>query len=281
MFSQERIGVCSWSLQPPDVVELIERVRGTGITQVQLWLNPLWESPDQWKNLVPRLAEAGIVLVSGMFTTVGEDYSTLESIRETGGLVPTRHWQKNQEVVEQAVEQSKRLGLRFLGSHVGFVPEDNSEPAYALLVQRVRWVADKLAAAGITLLCETGQETGEQLVEFLDAVDRKNVAVNFDPANIILYDKGDPVEACRVLFPYIRQVHLKDAVRTTTTGKWGSELPVGDGQVNWQAFLAHLEENGFRGHLMFEREAGTRRVADIRSGFEYLRRIGMIQEEMQ
>ncbi len=94
-------------------------------------------------------------------------------------------------------------------------------------------------------------------------LNRSNAGVNFDPANMILYDKGDPVAALRTLAPWIRQVHLKDATRTRTPGTWGEEVVVGTGEVDWPAFFRALRDIDFRGHLCFEREAGAQRVADI------------------
>jgi sugar phosphate isomerase/epimerase len=89
--------------------------------------------------------------------------------------------------------------------------------------------------------------------------------VNFDPANMILYNKGDPIKALRTLGRWIRQVHVKDAVKTKTPGTWGEEVPVGTGEVNWQAFFAALRDLKFSGYYVIEREAGTQRVADIRA----------------
>jgi L-ribulose-5-phosphate 3-epimerase len=110
---------------------------------------------------------------------------------------------------------------------------------------------------------ETGQETAETLATFLTKLNRPNVGVNFDPANMILYDKGDPIEALRVLGPWLKQCHIKDATRTIQPGAWGAEVPAGTGEVNWPAFFATLKELGYAGNLCIEREAGPQRVADI------------------
>ena len=101
------------------------------------------------------------------------------------------------------------------------------------------------------------------IVEFLKKLGRKNVGVNFDPANMILYDKGEPIEALRTLASWVKQCHLKDANRTKTRGAWGEEVPVGTGQVDWKKFFAVLREIQFAGPCCVEREAGNQRVADI------------------
>src|SRR5690606_13028757 len=145
------------------------------------------------------------------------------------------------------------------------------DPTFAKLAGRVRWVADTFAGEGATLLLETGQETAEVLSAFLEAVDRPNVGVNFDPANMILYAKGDPVASLKQVLPHVRQVHIKDAKRTEQPGTWGKEVAVGQGDVDWPAFLQTLQQGGYVGNLIIEREAGNTRIQDIRTAADVLR----------
>ena len=111
------------------------------------------------------------------------------------------------------------------------------------------------------------------LFDFLHKLAKSNLGVNFDPANMILYDKGNPIEALRKLGSWVRQVHIKDARRTKVTGTWGEEVVVGTGEVDWPAFFATLKEVGFNGDLCIEREAGTQRVDDIRTARELVEKI--------
>jgi sugar phosphate isomerase/epimerase len=120
------------------------------------------------------------------------------------------------------------------------------------------------------LLLETGQETAEELREFMEKLNHPAIGVNFDPANMILYDKGNPIDAVRVLAPWIKHIHIKDATRTTQPGTWGAEVPWGDGQVGTEAFLNVLKEIGFEGVLAIEREAGDDRFGDIKLAAERL-----------
>jgi sugar phosphate isomerase/epimerase len=102
---------------------------------------------------------------------------------------------------------------------------------------------------------ETGQETAEHLLEFLGLVDRSNLAVNFDPANMILYGTGDPIEALRLVGPHVRSVHCKDALWSDQPGvTWGREVPLGQGQVDMRLYLQTLHELGYSGPLTIERE---------------------------
>jgi L-ribulose-5-phosphate 3-epimerase len=260
----DRLAVCSWSLQPSSPAELAVRIEETGIRRIQLALDPLRENPQVWNAAETCFHDKGISVISGMFGCVGEDYSTLQSIRETGGIAPDSTWEQNRRNIRATVPIAHHLGLKLVAFHAGFLPHDESDPDFRKMLNRLAEVADMFADAGINLGFETGQEPAAVLLEVLHKLDKKNVGVNFDPANMILYDKGDPVEALRLLGPWVRQVHIKDALRTKVPGTWGEEVPVGTGQVDWRAFLTTLDESKFTGDLVIEREAGNQRVADIR-----------------
>jgi hypothetical protein len=91
----ERLAVCSWSLQPADPAQLVTLLETIGLKRVQLALDPLREDPEGWGRAAAVFSGAGVSVVSGMFGTIGEDYSTLETIKATGGLVPDEHWEQN------------------------------------------------------------------------------------------------------------------------------------------------------------------------------------------
>lgn len=268
-----RLAVCSWSLQPADPVALLDALAATGVARVQLALDPLRAEPAVWGRF-PELARArGVEIASGMFVTVGEDYTSLDSIRRTGGVVPDATWDENWRNIQAVAALAARLGLRLVTFHAGFLPHDESDPDFRKLLERIDRIAGVFARDGIALGFETGQETAETLAAFLRVLGRKNVGVNFDPANMILYDKGEPLAALRTLAPWIRQCHLKDARRTRAPGTWGEEVAVGAGEVDWSAFLGTLDTLGFHCDLCIEREAGAQRVADIRAGRLHLESI--------
>lgn len=259
-----RIAVCSWSLLATDPHDLAAKLKSTGIDRVQLALDPLCEDPAVWGETQAVLSQAGITILSGMFGCVGEDYSTLDSIRVTGGIAPDATWERNLQNIRATVRIATKLGLELVTFHAGFVPHDPADPDFSKMVDRLAAVAEIFAAADMTVALETGQETAAGLASLLVALDRSNVTVNFDPANMLLYGKGDPVDAVRVLGRWIRQVHIKDAVQSAVPGTWGEEVAAGTGQVDWPAFFAALAEVGFAGDLVIEREAGDQRVTDIR-----------------
>lgn len=264
----QRIAVCSWSLQAATPQELAGKLQETGVYRVQLALDPLRDEPAVWGGTEAILKQAGIQIISGMFGCVGEDYSTLDTIRETGGIAPDETWDRNLENIRATVEIATALGLKLVTFHAGFVPHDPADPDFAKMVGRLKTVAEIFAAADISVGLETGQETAAGLAALLGALRQSNVVVNFDPANMLLYGKGDPIEALRVLAQWIRQVHVKDANASAVPGTWGEEVAVGDGQVDWHAFFATLAEIHFTGDIVIEREAGDQRVADIRTARE-------------
>jgi len=264
----ERLAVCSWSLQPNDVDDLAAKLRQTGIGRVQLALDPLRDGLHGWERTEEVLRRNQIEIVSVMFGCVGEDYSTLESIRVTGGIVPDATWEQNRKNIRASARLASNLGQKLATFHAGFVPHDEADPAFAKMLVRLREVSDIFGEENIEIGLETGQETAAALLwllSLLEKLNRPNVGVNFDPANMILYNKGDPVDAVRTLAPWIRQAHIKDAVATKVPGTWGEEVPVGEGEVDWRAFFGTLGEIGFGGNLVIEREAGNQRIADIRA----------------
>ena len=264
----ERIGVCSWSYQRP-LREVADEMAKIGVKGIDLALTP-FVAPDGRHGVEEgeeALAFAKAQFASGawrLFATMisfpQEDYSTLETIRKTGGVVPDDCWPRNREIAAAAAELSGTLGAPYMLFHAGFLDESNPA-AYAAYVERVSFVRDACARAGVQLILESGQETAEDLARFLRDV--PGLYVNFDPANMILYGKGRPMEALETLVPWIRKIHVKDADATAVPGTWGTERPWGEGQVGGAAFIDALNGLGFTGNLTIEREGGDDRVGDI------------------
>ncbi len=264
----ERIGVCSWSYQRP-LREVADEMAKIGVKGIDLALTP-FVAPDGRHGVEEgeeALAFAKAQFASGawrLFATMisfpQEDYSTLDTIRKTGGVVPDDCWPRNREIAAAAAELSGTLGAPYMLFHAGFLDESNPA-AYAAYVERVSFVRDACARAGVQLILESGQETADDLARFLRDV--PGLYVNFDPANMILYGKGRPMEALETLVPWIRKIHVKDADATAVPGTWGTERPWGEGQVGGAAFIDALNGLGFTGNLTIEREGGDDRVGDI------------------
>jgi len=269
----ERVAVCSWSLQPGSPAELADCLDEIGIKRVQLALDPIRENPAEWGDAFEVLADRGITVASGMMTAVGEDYSTLETIRVTGGITPDHTWEQNLANFTANADLLVEKGVTTALFHSGFLPHDETDPDFPKMLDRLSAVADLFAERGLGTTLETGQEPAYGLRAFLEKLDRPNVNANLDPANMILYNNGDPVEALQTLGSYVKSVHIKDANLTEVPGTWGTEEVVGTGQVNWEAFFQTLDQIGFDGDLCIEREADDQRVQDIRTAHEFLKQL--------
>jgi sugar phosphate isomerase/epimerase len=263
--------VCSWSLKPRSIEDLVGSVRACGLDAVQLSLASLSTPEFDPQRTADALAEAGIEIRSGMTSMRGEDYSTLASIRKTGGVRPDDTWRENLAIVKADAARARMLGLTLVTFHAGFLPHDADDPERAKLVDRLRTIVDVFADHGVRAGFETGQETAETLLTVLAELDRATAGVNFDPANMILYGMGDPVAALAELGPRVLQVHVKDARASTRAGEWGTEVVVGTGQVDWARFFVVLDRVQPAIDLMIEREAGPQRVADITAARDFVR----------
>lgn len=267
-----RIGVCSWSLQPASPAELVVRLAEVGVSACQLALDPLRTGAFPLGETTARLADAGVAVPSGMIAAVGEDYSTLESIRRTGGLRPDQHWRENRTNAARCFDLAAELEIPLVSFHAGFLPHDPGDPERSKLLHRLDDIADLALERGVRPALETGQETAGTMLGVLAELDREDVGVNFDPANMILYGMGDPIDALERLAARVLQVHVKDARRAQRPGEWGREVPVGSGEVEWAAFFRILREREIAGDLMLEREAGDDRVRDLRAARELVER---------
>ena len=258
-----RLAVCSWSLQPADPADLVRHLSTLQLPRVQLALSPVISDPPVWGDGVAILRHRGIRIVSGMMTTAGEDYSTLQAIAETGGVRPDSTWPANRDHARAVADLAADNGIRLVTFHAGFLPEDPGDPERSKLIDRLREIADMFSERGLELGLETGQETADTLLEALAELDRPNVGVNFDPANMILYGKGDPVESLTKLVGRVKQIHIKDAIPTAEPGTWGSEVAAGQGEVDWLSFFAVALTIDPPVNFVIEREAGEDRMGDI------------------
>lgn len=252
------VSFCSWSVSD-DLHAMAEVKDKLGIGGFHLHLGPALDGDDGFLDAVSK---QGWVVTCAMVSFAQEDYSSLGSIRATGGIVPQDCWEINRGRVLRAIELTAELSLKYLSFHFGFIDHDNRDYAKSF-AEKTKLLADAAQKSNVMLLMETGQESAAQLRRFLEELDHPALGVNFDPANMILYDKGDPVEAVEILSRWIKHVHIKDAVKSDTPGQWGREVPWGDGQVGCDEFLRALKEAGFSGALAIEREAGEKRFADI------------------
>ena len=237
----------------------------TGISHIHLALAPVFSPAG--KAYLDDIKRQGWQLTATMIGFPQEDYSTLESIKKTGGIVPDECWEYNKKLVFDAIDMTASLGAKYLEFHFGFIDNKNS-----VFANHVKCLADVAAKKNVVLLMETGQETAQTLAEFIEKLAHPSLAINFDPGNMILYGKGNPIEAVGLLGSWIKHVHVKDAVSSSAKNNWGTEVPWGSGVVKQEVFLAALERNGFSGALSIEREAGESQFEDIKTAIKLLSR---------
>lgn len=256
----------------------LEIARELQVPTIQLHApQPSSRTPEKARQFTERLAQLGIRLTVVFAGFEGESYADIPTCRRTVGLVPPE--QRNQRIAElkAIADFAKLLAVDAVGLHIGFVPHDPADPQHQAAVAAAQEVCDYLAAQGQRLHLETGQETADTLLAFLAAVDRDNLFINFDPANMILYGSGDPIEALRKVGRFVRSVHCKDAKWAARPGEeWGAEVPLGEGDVGMERFLQTLAEIGYDGPLTIEREIPQepdRQKAEIGRGIRVLNEI--------
>ena len=260
------VGVCSWSIK--DDLGTLQRLNEElGLEYVHLNCGPALAETGE--NFLTAINKQGWKISCTMIDFAQEDYSTPASIKLTGGIVPDAYWDINRQRLFDAIDLTAKLQVKYLSTHFGFIEIEDTDSARELM-DKTKLLADKAAEKNILLLMETGQETAAELRHFLEELNHPALGVNFDPANMILYDKGNPIEAVQTLAPWIKHVHIKDGIKTKVPGTWGPEVPWGDGQVDGDDFLTALKQIAYSGVLAIEREAGENRFEDIKLAAERL-----------
>lgn len=207
---------------------------------------------DEFRRKLDDLGMRATVVFAGFD---GESYADIPTVARTVGLVPAETRDARIQELKGIIDFTAMLGVGATGLHIGFVPHDGADPDRRALVAVTQDVCDYAAERSVNVHLETGQEPAEVLLGFLGEVDRENLCVNFDPANMILYGCGDPLDALRQIGPHVRSVHCKDARWSDRPGEtWGAETPLGNGDVDFAAFLRTLKEIGYQGPLTIERE---------------------------
>ncbi len=221
------------------------------------------------------LAAAGLDVATVFAAYDGEDYADIPTVQRTVGFVPPATRASREARTLAVSDFAAHLGVRSIACHIGFVPDDVHDPDYGTVRDMVRRVCDHAAQHGQSFALETGQERAEVLLAFIRDVDRPNLRINFDPANLILYGTGEPIAALRTLAPLVVSVHCKDGEWPAdgVPGALGRERPLGQGSVGIPCFVQTLRDLGFPGPLNVERETADQpqRLREIAAGIALLR----------
>ncbi len=261
-----------------DPAETLREVQALGINTGQLGVPgdlPLDDATTQaWKN---ALDDAGFKLVTVFAAYTGENYADIPTVQRTVGFIPRETREERERRTLELSDFAAALGVKSIACHIGFVPHDKNDEDYKAVREMVRRVCDRAAKNAQTFALETGQEPAAVLVSFIKDVNRPNLRVNFDPANMILYGTGDPIEALDVVAPYVISVHCKDGDWPPQGNKkaLGVERAIGDGAVGFERYVAKLKAIDYEGPLNIEREIENReqRLNDIRRGAALLNRL--------
>ena len=182
----------------------------------------------------------------------------------TLGLLPPAYRHRRVQELKAASDFAQKLGIKQIATHAGFIPENPHDPQYAEMMNALRDVAEHLKKNGQYLLFETGQETPVTLLRAIGDIGTGNLGINLDTANLILYGKGNPVDALEVFGPYVMDLHIKDGLFPTDGWKLGEEVAVGEGKADFPRLIAKLKELGYDGALTIEREiSGEKQIEDI------------------
>lgn len=206
-------------------------------------------------QILETLAKNKMTISSVIAGFDDESYESIPIVKETVGLVPKKTRAERMIEFKEISDFAKLLNAPAIMFHLGFVPHDRNSAEYKDIVRLMKEICDYVEKNGQAIYLETGQETAEALSMFIKDVDRANLFINFDPANMILYGCGDPIGALEILGQYVRSVHCKDALWAGNPGEeWGKEVLFGTGDVHAKIFMDTLKKIEFDGPLIIERE---------------------------
>lgn len=189
----------------------------------------------------------------------------------TIGLVPAAYRGKRLETLQKGSDFSADLGVEDIVTHMGFIPVSPQDPEYVGFVGAVRMLARHCAGNGQYLLFETGQEAPVTLLRTIEDTGTTNLGINLDPANLLMYGLGNPIDALDVFGGYVRNVHAKDGVLPSNGRELGEEKAIGQGKVHFPEFIRKLKALGYDRYITIEREiSGDEQRRDILASRQYL-----------
>jgi sugar phosphate isomerase/epimerase len=258
-----------------DPLVSLEKVTSFGMSTCQMSIPPEeWWSRERTELIRKKAREEEIEITSLICGFEDEDYQDIPTIKRTVGLVnPATRGKRVLRVLSYS-DFALELEVEIIQAHIGFIPENTSDSNYKELVLALQKIADYCKENNQSFTLETGQEKALILSKFIEDVNRSNLGVNFDPANMLLYDADDPIEALDILGKYVIGVHCKDGKRPERKGELGKEYPLGEGDVGIEKFIDKLRKIGYTGHLTIEREiSGEKQIRDILKAKELLQKL--------
>ncbi len=255
-----------------DADAALQKVRDLGIPTCQA------QTDDFSDQVLTRLKDAsqkyGIEITAINSSGGGPNVYDFYQGPLTIGVVPHQYRRQRIDNFKRASDFARKLGVPAFHTHYGFIPENPNDPLYKETVEALREVATHIKGNGQMMLYETGQETPVTLLRAIHDVGLDNQFVNLDTANLILYGKGNPVDALDVVGKLVRGIHAKDGLFPTDPNKLGEEVPIGRGRANFPKIIPRLKELGYSGALTIEREiSGPQQMEDIKQEKTYLEKL--------
>lgn len=187
------------------------------------------------------------------------------------GIVPPEYRFQRMNDLMRGSDFAKMLGVDKMATHVGFIPENLTDPNYLPTLAAIKAVAKHCKKNGQYFLFETGQETPVTLLRVIEDSGCDNLGINYDTANLILYGKANPVDGLDVIGKYVMDVHAKDGTYPTDGKHLGKERKIGEGSVDFPKVVEKLKALGYEGTLTIEREiSGEQQIKDILESKKYL-----------
>jgi len=245
--------------------EAVRKVKGLGLPTLQACCGPdVYESEETLARLKAAAADSGVEVSTVWAGLPGPAVWNFTAGPGTIGLVPPESRPERTEALKKAARFAARLGAPSITTHCGFIPQDPNDPNYLGTVEALKEVAKACADSGVEFWFETGQETPIVLLRTIQDIGAGNLGINLDPANLLMYGNGNPVDALDVFGIYVRGIHAKDGEYPTNGLELGHEKPLGMGRVNFPALLTKLKSMCFNGAVTIEREiSGDQQVKDI------------------
>lgn len=259
----------------PDIKEKFKLMKEMGFDNCQMtnWKMHLYT--DEMAELVNEACrEYGITITAHWAGWCQPTVWNFTEGPKTLGIVP-RDWREQRvKELKMGADFAKKIGVTDVITHAGFLPECPTDPTYPEILECLRELCQYMKDQGQYFLFETGQETPTTLLRFIENIGTGNVGINLDSANLILYGKANPVDALDVIGKYVRGIHAKDGFYPTNGMSLGREVKVGEGKVNFPAFVKRLKQVGFDGSLTIEREiSGEQQRMDIIETKAYLEKL--------
>jgi L-ribulose-5-phosphate 3-epimerase len=238
-----------------EIADWLSELRGWNIPTCQLVCRSEGILTPDTAELLRRLAaEHGIEITALWSLTRGPKVWDFHTGPLVIGIVPRAYrWERMTQILAAAAF-AQSIGVRHIATHAGFIPENPSDANYREVVAAIQFLAARLADTGQSLLLETGEETPVTLKRTIDDAAARNVGVNFDPANLLMYGTANPLDAVDLLGPHIMGMHAKDGEYPTDGRRLGVEKPLGEGKVDFPRLIEKLKAAGYEGPVTIERE---------------------------